>query len=291
MRVLDLARITSSIWRDEFNRGQRFRRLLTFVGWQLWKHTISRPLTVRLFNGYKFIAYPDCTVSSSLLYSRMPNGREISFLRKHLRGGTFLDVGANVGSISLMLADRVDHAVLFEPNPKAASRARENLFLNRLSFDVYELALSDFAGKANLEDRGSVNTTNRIVASRDKTGFPTRVVTVATLDQFLDEAGLGLSRVKVIKIDVEGHENAVLRGALRFLRVARPDLIMFEYLQRTDLRETLSLFGSIGYRVFHLSPNGPVLVDETIPPLRDLFACPDEYYSRIMAGQPQCVSQ
>ncbi len=55
-----------------------------------------------LFNGKRFVAYPDCPVSSGILYTRIPNSRNISFLREHLSGGTLIDVGANVGSVSLL---------------------------------------------------------------------------------------------------------------------------------------------------------------------------------------------
>jgi FkbM family methyltransferase len=43
-----------------------------------------------------------------------------------LKGGILVDVGANVGSISLLVADHINRAILFEPNPVAAARAREN---------------------------------------------------------------------------------------------------------------------------------------------------------------------
>ena len=64
--------------------------------------------------------------------------------------------------------------------------------------------------------------------------------------------------VSLVKIDVEGHENSVLRGMRKFLAEKRPPLVMFEYLQRTNLAETLEFFAGIGYRVFELGKNGPV---------------------------------
>ena len=55
-------------------------------------------------------------------------------------------MGANVGLVSMLLADKIQHALLFEPNPIAAARARENVRLNHLNYEVHELALSDQNG-------------------------------------------------------------------------------------------------------------------------------------------------
>jgi len=51
---------------------------------------------------------------------------------------------------------------------------------------------------------------------------------------------------------------------------------MFEYLQRTNLEETLGFFAEVGYQVFELGANGPVAATSRVEPLQDLFACPLE---------------
>ena len=143
--------MVASIWRDESNRDQRLRRLAMAAGWQAWKRAVRRPFTVTLFNGMLFRAYPDCTVSSAALYTRIPNYRHIEYFRSQISGGTLIDVGANVGLVSMLLADKIQHALLFEPNPVAAKRARESIALNRLAYQVHELALSDQDGTVEFE--------------------------------------------------------------------------------------------------------------------------------------------
>ncbi len=244
-------------------------------GWQVWKRLVRTPVVVPLFNGFRFRAYPGCHVSSAALYSRIPNFRCLSFLRKHIEKGTFVDIGANVGLISLLLADQIQHAILFEPNPVAAVRARENLALNHLGFEVHELALSDQAGVVELENAGGVDSCNRTVA-----GFTTSAPTISvqrdTLDGFMAERGALPPPISAVKIDVEGHENSVLRGMLRFLETHRPRLVMFEYLQRTNIVETLELFSRVGYRVMELKPEAAAWATPRVSPLQDLFACPEE---------------
>ena len=265
----------SNLWNEESNRGQRIRRLFIFAGWQLWKRIVRRPINVSLFNGKRFIAYPDCPVSSGVLYTRIPNSRNILFLRKHLSGGTLIDIGANVGSVSLLLADAIESAILFEPNPVAAARARENLARNQLGFKVYEFAISDTNGEVRFECHGGVDVGAHVVINAPSSQTATRVVQGITFDEFLRQYGDPDFPVSLVKIDVEGHENSVLRGMRQFLAEKRP-LVMFEYLQRTNLEQTISIFAGVGYQVFELGTNGLIAVTCRAEPLQDLFACPLE---------------
>ena len=72
-------------------------RLFLFLGWQFWKRVVRRPIVIKLFNGLQFRAYPDCDVSSGVLYARIPDSRDILFMRSHLGQGTLIDVGAMWG--------------------------------------------------------------------------------------------------------------------------------------------------------------------------------------------------
>ncbi len=282
-RIRDLNCVVGSVWHDESNRSQRLRRLLMAGGWQIWKRLARTPVGVPLFNGFQFRAYPNCQASSAVLYTRIPNFICLSFLRRHIQRGTLLDIGANVGLISLLLADVIQHAILFEPNPVAAARARENLALNHLSFEVRELALSDLAGIVEVENAGGVDSCNRTVV-----GFSTSVPTISvrrnTLDAFLAEGGALPAPISAIKIDVEGHENSVLRGMLNLLRMDRPKLVMFEYLRRTNLVETFELFSRVGYRVMELKAGRPTWATVQVSPLQDLFACPEELGAEFVPG-------
>jgi len=266
----------SNLWNEESNRGQRIRRLGAFVGWQLWKRVIRKPITVSLFNGKRFKAYPDCQVSSGVMYTRIPNSRCILFLRKFLSGGTLIDVGANVGSVSLLLADKIDDAILFEPNPVAAARARENIVRNQLGFKVHEYALSDTNGEIRFESHGAVDSGGHVIVNPSGSQIATHVVQRITFDEFLRLHGDPEFPVSLVKIDVEGHENWVLRGMRQFLAEKRPPLVMFEYLQRTNLEETLRFFNGVRYQVFELGAKGAVAATVRVEPLQDLFACPLE---------------
>lgn len=267
---------TAAIWHDESNHRQRLRTLARAAGWQIWKRTVRRPLTTKLFNGLRFRVYPDCTISSSTFYSRIPYSRNLQFLRSQISGGTLIDIGANVGLISILLADKIQHALLFEPNTVAAARARENIVLNRLAFEVHEIALSDQNGTVSFEDLGGANPCNRVVA-QGTTNTPIVTVPCSRLDDYLAQRPTPVAPITVVKIDVEGHENSVLRGMTRTLSEQRPRIIMFEYLQRTDLQKTFEIFSGCGYQVMFLTSSEKLeRADLNVAPLQDLFACPEE---------------
>lgn len=274
--IRSITAIVDSIWNDESNQNERLHRLFMAAGWQAWKRIVRTSLTVRLFNGMRFRAYPGCTSSSAAFYTRIPNSRPIQFLRQHLRGGTLIDVGANVGLVSLLLADKIQHALLFEPNPGSAARALENIALNHLAFEVHAVALSDQTGTVRLENAGGASPVNRTVVGFD-TSVPTITVPRITFDDFLLKHPPLPAPIGAVKIDVEGHENSVLRGMLATLQTHRPPLVMFEYLERTNLKETLQIFTSVGYRVIALTSKGsPTWATPEVEPMQDLFACPEE---------------
>ena len=273
--IRDLNYVVRSVWHDESNRQARLRRLFMAGGWQVWKRLVRTPVIVPLFNGFRFRAYPDCQASAAVLYTRIPNFKCLSFLRKHIDKGTLLDIGANVGLVTLLLADKIQHAILFEPIPIAAARARENMALNQFGFEVHELALSDQAGVVEIENAGGVDSCNRTVVGFT-TSLPTISVQRTTVDNFLAAHAALPAPISAVKIDVEGHENSVLRGMAGLLETHRPRLVMFEYLQRTNLAETLELFSQVGYRVMELKAGTPTWATLQVSPLQDLFACPEE---------------
>src|SRR5213083_1969333 len=98
--------IGRSVWNNPGNRDKRVGKLFAALHWQIYKRVIKRPKIITLANGARFRAYPDCVISSALHYADWPEYEELHFCRRHLRrGDVVIDVGANVGHFSLLLAD------------------------------------------------------------------------------------------------------------------------------------------------------------------------------------------
>jgi FkbM family methyltransferase len=141
------------------------------------------------------------------------------------------DIGANAGIYSLAaLASRPDAAVhAFEPTPEIAARLRTAAELNHLqNLFVHEFAVSDKSGTATLwrcrGDRGDNEGMNFIGPYTGAPGIQS--VATVSLDDFCRERGI--ERVDLAKIDVQGHEPAVLEGARRLIASRRIETIFLE---------------------------------------------------------------
>jgi FkbM family methyltransferase len=144
-------------------------------------------------------------------------------------GDRCVDVGANVGVHTVRLArlaGQDGEVIAIEPDPGVMSRTKRNVELNDLAnVRLLNAAASDRAGQLTLYRPGDTDT-NRARASLLRhshlTG-ETITVPLVTIDEVC-----GDDQVALIKIDVEGHEDAVVRGAACVIARDRPAVI-FEY--------------------------------------------------------------
>jgi FkbM family methyltransferase len=131
-------------------------------------------------------------------------------------GQTFLDVGAHFGYYSLILADAGMRCLAFEPDPRnhplfvEATTGVKNIELRRL-------AVSDEPGTAAFRLHAS-SAESRIASGESVPGRDVQVG-VTTVDEIVFSEGLAVGGIKV---DVEGFDRRVLRGARRTLREIRP---------------------------------------------------------------------
>jgi FkbM family methyltransferase len=182
------------------------------------------------------------------------------------RGGELhvADVGANVGSWArLMLAaasvqgragDLRLHA--FEPDDGAyAQLARE---LEGTSASLSQVAVSDHEGTSAFHVAAPAAGTNSLHPAPGGTTTASTVSTT-TLDSYA--ARRGIDGFALVKIDTEGHDLAVLRGAGNLLAGHRIALVQFEYnhrwvFARAFLRDAFDLLSGFGYRIGKLTPRG-----------------------------------
>jgi FkbM family methyltransferase len=132
----------------------------------------------------------------------------LHFLRE---GDLFLDIGANVGTYTI-LASGICRATTwaFEPDPETAKHLRRNVALNGLDtvVEVHECAVGSFDGEVPFSL--GLDTMNKVARPGDDN---VRVVRQKQLDLVVGEA-----RPAMLKIDVEGYEENVLRGATNTLQ-------------------------------------------------------------------------
>ncbi|MBS0640461.1 MAG: FkbM family methyltransferase [Acetobacteraceae bacterium] len=172
------------------------------------------------------------------------------------RGRRFVDVGAHIGFYTIGLAPQFDTVVAYEPSRAQHTWLAHNVRLNGYAHvEVNQVALGDAPGTAPLHVlsyEGGLNSLAPDVASRYQ-AIDHYDVPVAVLDD------RGLTDVDLLKIDVEGYELPVLRGAARTITASRP-LILLEVWQeparRRDVRAQMDAFD---YTLEFLFPASPEL--------------------------------
>jgi FkbM family methyltransferase len=127
-------------------------------------------------------------------------------------GSVVYDVGAHIGFFSLCSAALGARVFAFEPDPENAARLRRNVELNGLAVEVVEAAAWDADGEVALSGGDSM---------RERATRPGRGVRAVTLSTFAADR----PKPTLIKIDVEGAEARVLRGASIVLAEAAPVVI------------------------------------------------------------------
>lgn len=163
-------------------------------------------------------------------------------------GARCVDIGANVGLLTLAMANvvgRSGQVLAIEPGPKLCRRMRENIALNprlRDRITVLSVGLAETAGAmfwVECEDHPG----NATLEDKAPEKAEHARVTVAPLDAVVGEEGW--SKVDFVKIDVEGMELNVLRGAVGLLKQCRP-LLVFETLPEFRMSDGRDTFAEIG---------------------------------------------
>jgi FkbM family methyltransferase len=176
-------------------------------------------------------------------------------------GDVAVDVGANWGVHTLLLSRLVGprgRVLSLEPLPRAFEALRWHLDANGCrNVTPMPVALGDFDGTARFVP-GASHSQGVLAAARPGAGgdpadgFP---VTLRTLDSLVQE--LGLRAVRLVKIDVEGAESMVLRGAARTLERFRPHLIVDLHTPEQDVL-VAGLLTARGYTLSRLE--GPPIL-------------------------------
>jgi FkbM family methyltransferase len=155
--------------------------------------------------------------------------RLVDWLKETLRPtDVFWDVGANIGAITLVASRLCRRVVAFEPDPRSIRLLEWHLHENGvMNAQVMRVALGDVAGPAVLHQAPAANTgmTSLVPNAEGATG-PTIVTSVMRADDVL--AGRPELVPDVIKIDVEGAEALVLRGAAGLLAHGAVRAVVFE---------------------------------------------------------------
>lgn len=184
-------------------------------------------------NGFCWRLCMDCYLDREIARRGVFEAATTRLVERFVRPGMrVLDVGANIGYFTLLFARLVGptgHVWAVEPARAYRERLLGHLEANRLSdrVTVLDFGLSDHDGEATISV-GESSATLHPVADVPARGSET--IRLRTLDAVVREAHLG--RLDLIKIDVDGHEPAVLRGAVEYIGRHHPP-ILIEFCQES----------------------------------------------------------
>ena len=247
---------------------RKFLRLITTPGmlqcWLRWN--------LRLLNIVPTIILPDGSrLRGFRSFSEfwggkdlVPTPAEVAFANQFAgRNGDVIDVGANLGSFALLCAGLRNECRVqaFEPSPTTYAALLNNLSFNHsTSILPHQLALGERSGSISFLADDANPTRNRIVWDAGDESGSVINVEVTTLDRFLEEKGI--SEISFLKIDVEGHEPSVLKGAAETLKNKRCAAGLVE-LCPANLRQfghsvsdLIQVVESMGYELRYIFDNG-----------------------------------
>lgn len=186
-------------------------------------------IEVGLRLGPRVLVYPNELVGRAIFYFGDLDPRITWVCRQILRpGDTVIDVGANYGVVSLVAAQLVGAGGLvhaYEPQPQVAALLRRSVQRNSFTqLQVHEVGLSD----ANAELELHVPFEHLGGASFNRVDGPGSSIRVEVLHAGTVLSDLDLPAIRLLKVDIEGHEAEFLRGGHDFLRQHPPEVILFE---------------------------------------------------------------
>ncbi len=218
-----IANLAEYFARHPLTRRAPYRAWARFIAWQV-RSRFQDDVVLPWISGQRLVVRRGMTGATGNVYAGLHEFADMILLLHFLRAGDlFLDIGANVGSYTV-LASGVCRARTwaFEPDPNTAAALQRNLTINSLGgiVTIHEVALGDADGEVAFTI--GHDTMNR-VATMSEGGV--RTVRQRRLDDVVgDMAPI------MLKIDVEGYEHAVLLGARQLLSRGCVEVVEIETL-------------------------------------------------------------
>ena len=236
------------------------------------RYGILRPARIEVEPGVSFLLDPGDLIGVTILRAGEWQREVWDSLAPNLsEGGVFLDVGAHIGYFSMKAAPKVGktgQVLAFEPNPETLRLLRDNVTANHAGNIIVEpIACTDRERQLTLYASAGFNT-GMSSLSRENADITYKEAPRAysvrgrPIDDVVRDRKL--TRVDAVKIDVEGAEVAVLRGAVETLKRFHPKLV-FEIVPeqlasfKTTPDDLIAIVRNAGYN--HSRPLNPAASD------------------------------
>jgi len=203
-------------------KKQPVRAIIRFLKWQVGASINNCPIIYQYTNKSKLVISKGMTGATGNLYFGLHEFEDMAFLLHFLRKeDLFLDAGANVGSYTVLASAHVGcNSICVEPVPSTFQNLLNNIYINKINERVNSLNIGLGKASATMKFTKTLDTVNHIATESDEN---TIEVPIESIDEIVD-----LNIPTLIKMDVEGYETEVLKGAMKTLENSKLKAIIIE---------------------------------------------------------------
>jgi len=209
---MSVGNIFKFITNHPLNKDNKVAAITRFIKWQARLRSTDKPIVYQFTERAKIFVKKGMSGVTGNLYCGLHEYEDMAFLLHFLRKGElFADIGANVGSYTILAGAHVGaRTISIEPIPGTFKLLSDNVSLNKLSDTATLLNIGLGAKKSLLKFTKSLDTVNHVATENE---LDTIDVPIDVMDSVLQDTPPAL-----MKIDVEGFETEVLKGGHNTLK-------------------------------------------------------------------------
>jgi len=247
-----LVKVIRTLLAQPLNRHRKLHALAVFCWWQFRCRISRRPYRYHFTDHTVLILSRKYSAAVINLYYGLHEFNEMGFLLHYLQpADSFADVGANIGAFTVLAAKHIGAtAIAIEPAATALEGLQLNIAANHIAENVtvYPCVAGEMQGEVRFTTH--LNTMNHV--SVNDAGI---TVPQYSLDQLLEKH----QPPALIKIDVEGYEMPVLKGAANLLANLQLNAIIIEVNNQSkryqvNKAEILALLQQNGFHPYYYDP-------------------------------------
>ena len=213
--MISLLNTIKFIIKHPLNRHRPLSAFSVFMRWQIGSRLLPGAVIVPFVKNTRLLVKPGMTGATGNVYCGLHEFADMGLVLHALRpDDLFIDVGANIGSYSVLAAGVCGASVIaVEPIPSTFEHFRDNIRINNLEPLVTAKNIGLASCPGNLFFSKEMDTENHVLTNKEMTSSSGVSVSVHTLDTLTHGFAPTL-----IKIDVEGYEMEVLKGGKNSLQ-------------------------------------------------------------------------
>ena len=206
--MMQIFNVLKYIYNHPFNAENKMGGILKFFKWQINCLLNPYPILYTYTENARFIIKKGLAGATGNLYCGLMEYEDMAFLLHFLRSNDlFIDIGANVGAYTILASSEINaKTIAIEPVPSTFKNLMDNILINNIQGKVNALNIGLGSKNGKLKFTKSFDSVNH-VATENETD--TIEVDIDTLDTILLKEQCPI----LLKIDVEGFETEVIKGA------------------------------------------------------------------------------